>query len=54
MGVSGHAYEFKTCVGFRFGVMHIRSGFCHCSKPWPNVQEADDTVPSNEYTLVLR
>ena len=53
VGVSGDAYELKT-LGFRwFRFMYIRSRFCQSPKSWPNVQDADDTVPSNEYALVL-
>jgi len=52
VGVSRDAYEFKT-LGFRFRFMYIRSRFCQSPKSWPNVQDADDAVPSNEYALVF-
>ena len=46
------AHEFKIRAGFRFRVMYIRRP-CQSSKPWPNVQDTGDTIPSDEYALVL-
>jgi len=48
------ALEFKKRVRFRFRLMHIGRRLCQPSKPWPNVQDPDDTVPSDEHALVLR
>jgi hypothetical protein len=47
------AYEFETRVRFRIRFMYVRSGSCQSPKPWPNVQDTDDTVPSEKYALVL-
>jgi len=47
------AQEFKMRVRFRSKVMHIGRRPCQSSKPWPNVQDPDDTEPSDEYALVL-
>jgi hypothetical protein len=52
LGFCRDAQEFETHVRFRFRVMYIRRP-CQSSKPWPNVQNADDTVPSDEYALIL-
>ena len=53
IGVGRDAYAVKTRVRFRFRFMPIGTGFRHCLKPWPNVQNAGDAVPSNEYALIL-
>jgi hypothetical protein len=45
--------ELKTRVRFRLGFIQIGGWSCQSTKPWPNVQAADDVIPSNEYTLVL-
>jgi hypothetical protein len=44
--------ELKIFV--RFGFRFMQSSWsCQSTKPRPDVQNADDVVPSNEYALVL-
>jgi hypothetical protein len=51
--IGRRADKFKRCARLGLWFMHIVSGSCHCSKPWPNIPDADYMVASNEYALVL-
>ena len=44
--------ELKILVGLGVRFMQI-SWSCQSTEPWPDIQDADDVVPSNEYALVL-
>ena len=47
------ALEFKIHVRFGLRVMCIGRRPSQSPKPWPNVQDADNTIPSDEYALIL-
>jgi hypothetical protein len=53
VGFSRDAYKLKTRVSFRIGFIYIGTGSRQSSKPGPDVQDADDAVPSEKYALVL-
>jgi len=41
-------HESNMRVRFRFRFMQIGSWSCQPTKLWPNVQDADDVVPSDK------
>ena len=53
IGLGRDTHEFNTRVRFRLRFILTGSWSCHCTKPWPKVQEADNVEPSNEYALVF-
>jgi hypothetical protein len=45
----------KLEIRVRFGVRFMLTSWsCQSTKSWPNIQDASDVVPPNEYALVLR
>ena len=53
ISIGRDTHKLKMRVRFRFRFMEIGSWSCESTKSWPKVQDADDVVTSNEYTLVL-
>ena len=49
---SRNTNELKILVRLEVRFIQI-SWSCQSTKPWPDIQDADDVVPSNEYALVL-
>jgi hypothetical protein len=55
VGIVRDTHELKMRIRFRFRFRSMQMSWsCQSTKLWPNVQDADDVISSNEYALILR